>query len=51
VLENGHLEIKYIPTCDMAADIFTKGLSGTKQRRCLESLGVTDIKGSEADRP
>jgi len=51
VLENVHLEIKYIPTCDMAVDIFTKGLSRPKQRRCLESLGVTDIKEYEADRP
>lgn len=40
VLKDGHVDIKYMPTEDMSADVLTKGLSKEKHRRCLELLGM-----------
>lgn len=37
-----HFEIEYVSTNDMAADVFTKGLSRCKLHRCLELIGIQD---------
>ena len=39
IIENNRLEIEYIATDQMAADVLTKGLSGPKHRKYLELLG------------
>jgi len=40
VLEKRYIEVIHKPSEDMAADIFTKGLSRSKHRRCLTLLGL-----------
>lgn len=44
ILKKGEMEIKYIPTEEMAADVFTKGLPKPKLVQCLSGLGVVKIK-------
>ncbi|XP_043070698.1 secreted RxLR effector protein 161-like [Drosophila grimshawi] len=40
---SGDIEVEYMQTEQMPADVLTKGLSGTKHRECISSLGVTYI--------
>lgn len=39
-VNNHDIEIKYLPTDEMAADVLTKGLPGPKHRKCLSTFGV-----------
>ena len=43
-IERGDVEVKYIPTTDMPADVLTKGLSAPKHNSCLSKFGLTNIK-------
>lgn len=43
VLQSGTLEIDYIPTELIAADVLTKGLTKLKHERCLDFLNLKDI--------
>jgi len=42
-VEDGKISVKYIPTDDNTADIFTKPLSKPKFRRFVELLGLRSI--------
>lgn len=42
-VEKGEVEIQYISTEDMPADVLTKALSFPKHAKCIEKLGVSDI--------
>lgn len=43
VLQCGYLQVNYISTEEMAADILTKGLSKVKHAKCLELLGLGNV--------
>jgi len=47
-LENGHIEVAYKSTEDMAADVLTKGLSKHKHDKCIRMLGI-ESHGAGAD--
>lgn len=40
----GDIEIKYMPTKDMPADILTKGLSRCKHVHCQDGLGMIELR-------
>lgn len=41
-LKNGQIDVSFVPTEDMGADILTKALPSAKHYKCLEILGVDD---------
>ena len=43
VFERGELNVEYISTNEMIADILTKGLFGPNHRKCLKGLGAGDL--------
>ena len=45
VFEKGDLEVEYITTTEMVADVLTKALLGPSHRRCLKELGIVNLKG------
>ena len=45
VFEKGDLEVEYIPTTEMVADVLTKALFGPSHRRFLKELGIVNPKG------
>lgn len=42
VVKNGIIDIKYLPTTEMPADILTKGLSTQKHENLIRSIGLED---------
>ena len=44
VLENGEVKIVYTPTAEMAADVLTTGLAKQKHTKCLDLLGMMEIR-------
>lgn len=40
VIDSGSVETKYLPSVNMPADLLTKGLSGIKHYKCMETLGI-----------
>jgi len=44
-VENGKVEIKYVPTAEQVADVFTKGLSRDRFELLCKKLGLTKIPG------
>ena len=51
VIGRGEIVVEYTPTDEMAADIFTKGLSRQKHVKCVELLGLTNISILNKDHP
>ena len=51
VLENGDVKIVYTPTAEMAADVLTKGLTKQKHTKCLDLLGMMEIRVPTSSRP
>lgn len=43
VLQEGSVEIYYVPTEDMIADVLTKGLSKEKHFKFVKQLGVSNL--------
>ena len=43
-LEEGHIELEYMATEDMPADIFTKGLHGPAHQKCTVGLGIVPLQ-------
>lgn len=41
---SGVIDLKYLSTEEMSADVLTKGLNGTKHNSCLNGLGMIDFK-------
>lgn len=41
--EQGVIDLKYLCTERMPADVLTKGLSGKKHQECMLNLGMTDV--------
>ena len=41
-VENGSVELAYVPTDEMAADGFTKPLPGAKHQAFIDQLGIED---------
>lgn len=39
-IQEGEIEIEYMPTEEMPADVLTKGLSVNKHNQCIEALGM-----------
>jgi hypothetical protein len=37
----GDIKVEYLPTDQMPADVLTKGLSSSKQNKCIHALGMT----------
>ena len=46
VLKEGIIKLRYMPTADMIADVFTKALSGPKHWRCLQNFGMKKEKAN-----
>lgn len=42
-LASGEIQLNYLPTDEMPADVLTKGLSRVKHRRCLDKFGVREM--------
>ena len=42
-LEDGHIELEYMATEDMPADVFTKGLHGPAHQKCSMRLGLASV--------
>lgn len=42
-IRNEHFKVEYTPTEEMVADVMTKGLSGPKNRRFIELMGLGSI--------
>jgi hypothetical protein len=40
--KNGKINMKFLPTVDMVADIFTKGLTHSKHDFCVSELGLVN---------
>lgn len=43
VFQRGELNVKYIPTNEMIADVLTKSLFGPSHRKCIEGFGITNL--------
>lgn len=42
-VSNNVINIKYMCTNDMPADVFTKSLSASKHYKCVKALGIIDL--------
>lgn len=42
-LKEGKISISYVPTNDMMADVFTKGISAPKHQKCLSKFGMSSL--------
>lgn len=42
--EQGVIDLKYLPTDKMPADVLTKGLNGTKHQECMRNLGMMNVR-------
>ena len=40
LIENKHIELHYVPTADILADVMTKPLARTKFEYCRNNLGI-----------
>lgn len=45
-IKEGEINIKYMPTEEMLADVLTKGLCGTKHWKCNEMMGLQALFGT-----
>ena len=43
IYEKGYINVNYIPTQEMTADICTKNLSRNNHEKCTEGLGLVNI--------
>lgn len=43
-IENGTIEVRYLPTEEMVADSLTKAVTGSKHNYCSERMGLRDIE-------
>ena len=43
-IQNGHLNVEYLPTAQMVADGLTKLLPSQKHRIFIDQLGLVDLK-------
>jgi hypothetical protein len=47
-VQNGDIQVQWVPTNDMPADGLTKALTRQKQERFVKQLGLVDIRGKLA---
>ena len=43
-VEDGVIQLEYVPTVDQTADIFTKALNAEKFQRSQDDLGLVEVK-------